>query len=62
VASQLLNDRRVDDVTFAAVEALLGETGLVELAALVGYYCLISMVLNLFEVRLPGDANPSWPD
>ncbi len=62
VTSQLLNDRRVDPATFADGQALLGETGMVELAALVGYYCLISMVLNLFEVRLPGDANPSWPD
>ncbi len=62
VTSQLLNDRRVDAHTFAEGEQLLGETGMVELAALVGYYCLISMVLNLFEVPLaPGEA-PIWSD
>jgi len=61
VTYQLLTDRRVDDSTFAEAEALLGETGIVELSALVGYYCLISMMLNLFEVPLPGDAAPSWP-
>ncbi len=60
VTSQLLTDRRVDDTTFAEGRVLLGETGMVELATLVGYYCLISMVLNLFEVPLPGDA-PAWP-
>lgn len=61
VAHQLLVDRRVDDATFAAGEALLGETGMVELAALVGYYCTISMILNLFEVPLPAGSTPIWP-
>jgi 4-carboxymuconolactone decarboxylase len=60
VAHQLLVDRRVDDATFAAAEALLGETGMVELAALVGYYCTISMILNLFEVPLPAGSAPIW--
>lgn len=61
VARQLLNDRRVTDATYASAEGLLGETGMVELVALIGYYCLISMLLNLFEVPLPGDAEPNWP-
>lgn len=60
VTSQLLNDRRVDASTFAEGEQLLGETGMVELAALVGYYCLISMVLNLFEVPLAPGETPAW--
>ena len=62
VTSQLLNDRRVDPATFAEGESLLGETGMVELAALVGYYCSISMVLNLFEVPLAPGESPAWPD
>ena len=41
---------------------MLAETGIIQLAKLVGYYCLISMVLNLFEVPLPGDAALAWPD
>jgi 4-carboxymuconolactone decarboxylase len=61
VASQLLTDRRIDDATFVEAQALLGETGMIELSALIGYYCLISMMLNLFEVSLPGDAPSSWP-
>lgn len=60
MTSQLLNDRRVDGATFAAGEALLGEAGLVELATLVGYYCLISMVLNLFDVPLAPGETPVW--
>jgi hypothetical protein len=34
---------------------------MVELAALVGYYCTISMILNLFEVPLPAGTAPIWP-
>ncbi len=60
VATQLLNDRRVTDETYTAAEALLGEDGMVELVALVGYYCLISMMLNLFEVPLPKGAETNW--
>ncbi len=62
VTSQLLNNRRVAAATFSEGEALLGETGMVELAALVGYYCLISMVLNLFEVPLAPGETPAWPN
>jgi 4-carboxymuconolactone decarboxylase len=61
VVHQLLNDRRVDDDTYAAAKGLLGEQGLVELASTVGYYCLISMTLNLFEVALPEGEERSWP-
>jgi len=61
VARQLLNDRRVTDATYASGESLLGETGMVELVALIGYYCLISMLLNLFEVPLPPDEDLNWP-
>jgi 4-carboxymuconolactone decarboxylase len=61
VTRQLLDDRRVDASTYASAESLLGETGMVELAALIGYYCLICMQLNLFEVPLPDGASPAWP-
>ena len=60
VARQLLHDRRVTDSTYSSAESLLGEAGMVELATLIGYYCLISMLLNLFEVPLPDDAEPNW--
>jgi 4-carboxymuconolactone decarboxylase len=60
VTSKLLVERRVDDETYAAAAALLGDRGMVELAALVGYYCLVSMTLNLFEVPLPAGEQPIW--
>jgi 4-carboxymuconolactone decarboxylase len=61
VATQLLDERRVDDATYAAAERLLGERGMVELVTLIGYYCLISLLLNLFEVPLPEGEAVSWP-
>ncbi len=32
---------------------MLGEKGVVELVGLLGYYTLVSMTLNTFEVELP---------
>jgi 4-carboxymuconolactone decarboxylase len=61
VTHQLLVDRRVDDATYATAVGRFGEAGMVELAALVGYYCTISMILNLFEVPLPAGADRVWP-
>jgi 4-carboxymuconolactone decarboxylase len=62
VVSQLLERHRVDAGTYAAARALLGEAGLVELVSTVGYYCLISLTLNLFDVALPEGEAPNWPD
>jgi 4-carboxymuconolactone decarboxylase len=62
VVSQLLERHRVDPETYTAARDLLGEPGLVELVSTVGYYCLISLTLNLFEVALPEGGSPSWPD
>ncbi len=61
IARQLLDDRRVTHATYASGESLLGEAGMVELVALIGYYCLISMLLNLFEVPLPPGQDLNWP-
>ena len=61
VTSQLLAQHRVHDATYADGVALLGETGMIELCAVIGYYCFISMTLNLFEVALPAGEEPIWP-
>lgn len=50
---ELLDTRRVSDETYAAVEAIIGTRGLVELTMLQGYYGLVSMILNVAEVPLP---------
>ena len=40
---------------------LLGDTGMVELVTLCGYYTLISFLLNAFDVQLPEGTAPRWP-
>lgn len=60
ITAQLLKDRRVDDETYAAGVDLLGDAGMVELVSLAGYYCLISMLLNLFDVGLPTGEKRAW--
>ncbi len=53
---ELHADHRVTDATFDAASAALGHDGVVELTALCGYYTLISMTLNTFQVRAPEGA------
>jgi 4-carboxymuconolactone decarboxylase len=60
VASQLTSSGRLSQDDYAAARQLLGETGLVELITLCGYYTLISFLLNGFDVPLPAGAAPNW--
>lgn len=54
--SELRRSHRVSDATYAAAQKLLGDQGLVELVALSGYYDLVSMTLNVAQVRAPIEA------
>lgn len=55
---ELNRTRRVSDRTYQRVHKLLGNTGMVELVGILGYYTLISMTLNVFNVPLPGNTPP----
>jgi 4-carboxymuconolactone decarboxylase len=58
-AVELLEGHRVGDETFAALAERLPEREQVELVFVLGYYALVSMTLNVFEVALPeGESNP----
>jgi len=48
--------RKVDDKTYAAAKALLGEDGVVDLAGLCGYYALLALVLNVAQTSAPPPA------
>jgi 4-carboxymuconolactone decarboxylase len=52
---ELYKNRRVSDKNFARVHALLGDAATVELVGILGYYVLISMILNVFRMSPPGD-------
>ena len=52
-AHELLDQHRVSDNLYDEAVELLGEAGVVELVILLGYYTLVSMTLNVFEVPVP---------
>ena len=50
---QALTRHRVDAETLAIAEQQLGVSGLVELTGTIGYYSLLAVTLNTFEVQPP---------
>jgi len=51
----LHRDRKVSDAMYAEAVAQLGEAGVIDLVGIAGYYTLISMTINVFEVAPPAD-------
>ena len=49
---KLTENCRVDDQTYQAVVEHIGEQGVVELIGLMGFYVMVCMTLNTFEVQL----------
>ena len=60
--SELLYNRFVQDRSFAAAAEELGKTGVVELAGLVGYYSMVALTLNGFQVPVPENYAPTLVD
>jgi len=59
-SSELLARRRVSPQTYRAARERFGENGVMELVTLLGYYTLVSMTLNVFEVPLPEGQVPEF--
>jgi 4-carboxymuconolactone decarboxylase len=55
---ELLYTRQVSDVHFKAAVDRFGERGVVDLLGVMGYYHLVSMVLNVDRYPLPEGAKP----
>lgn len=58
----LLATGRVPDAVHAAAIEVLGEQGVVELVGIVGYYSLVALTLNAFEIELPAGETPELGD
>jgi 4-carboxymuconolactone decarboxylase len=52
-ATELLNTKQVSDPVFKAVKDKFGERGAVDLIGVMGYYQLVSMLLNVDRHPLP---------
>lgn len=50
---ELYATRRVSDATYKRVHKLLGDAGIVELVGILGYYAMVSMILNVFRMPVP---------
>ena len=64
VVQELQRTRSVCDTTYARAVGALGEQGVVDLIASVGYYSLLAMIMNVAGTALPEPARPtlaSWP-
>lgn len=55
-ARELVASGRVSDATYARATAALGETGVVDLVGVVGYYTLVAFTLNARDVPAPDGA------
>ncbi|MEM7000429.1 MAG: carboxymuconolactone decarboxylase family protein, partial [Pseudomonadota bacterium] len=61
LARELHQSRQLSQPTFDQAKAVFGETGVAELIGLCGFYGLVSMTLNGFDVALPEGATPPFP-
>lgn len=59
VTTTLYRQRRLPPDLYARAERALGRARLIDLVGILGYYALISMTINAFEVGLPPGAEPS---
>ncbi|MCO6418845.1 carboxymuconolactone decarboxylase family protein [Siccirubricoccus sp. KC 17139] len=57
---EVLRTGQASDATYAAAQKLLGDKGTVELTGLVGYYTLLALQLNVFQVRPPEGYRVPW--
>ncbi len=61
-ANALIRDRRVGDALHDRAIAAFGEQGTVELVGILGYYSLVAMTLNAFQVPVPDGYSAPFED
>ena len=57
-ATELLKNHSVSDATFAAAKNTLGERGVVDMIAVMGYYQLVGMLMDVDRYPLPAGTEP----
>jgi 4-carboxymuconolactone decarboxylase len=59
---ELYKARRVSDRTYKKVRSFLSDESMVELVGVLGYYSLISMTLNVFQMLPPLEDGLAFPE
>lgn len=61
LSMESLEAKRVSDGTHARAVAAFGLPAVVELVATIGYYCMVCVTLNAFQVPLPDGVESPFP-
>jgi 4-carboxymuconolactone decarboxylase len=62
LAKELLETRRVSDANYQRAKTLFGESGVVDIVGIVGYYSLVALTLNTVRQPVPeGETAPFEP-
>ena len=56
LVAELYKTRRVSDRTYKRAQALFGDAGMIDLVAILGYYALVAMMLDVFQALPPPEA------
>lgn len=59
---ELIENQRVSDETYEALKGMIGESGVFEVASVMGYYALVSIGLNTFNVGMPPGVDAPFAD
>ncbi|MDO9412386.1 MAG: carboxymuconolactone decarboxylase family protein [Pseudolabrys sp.] len=59
---EIYKKRRVSDRNYKRVVDVLGDTATVELVGILGYYVMVSMTLNVFQMLPPDDAKLAFTE
>ena len=59
---ELIENQRVSDQTYDTLKGMIGESGVFEVASVMGYYALVSIGLNTFNVAMPPGVEAPFPD
>jgi len=61
-AQELLNTHEVSDATYAEAKATLGERGVLDVVAVLGYYSFIAMSMKAFSMKPGSSRNDPFQD
>ncbi len=59
---ELIEHQRVSDETYESLKGMIGEQGVFEVASVMGYYALVSIGLNAFNVAMPPGVEAPFDD